>query len=76
MATHNCKQGSEMMASCALKKKKRIWVLTSVTTVLPFGSWKNLFQSPLSPTSGNRAFKGSSGVPFLGEVGALSFYRG
>lgn len=76
MATHNCKQGREMKASCDLKKKKRIWVLISVTTFLPFGSWENLVQSPLWPTSENCVFKGSSGIPFLGRVGALSFYGG
>lgn len=76
MATHNCKQGREMKASCNLKKKKRIWVLISLTTFLPFGSWENLVQSPLLPTSENCVFKGSSGIPFLGGVGALSFYGG
>lgn len=63
MATPNCKQGWKMRASCALKKKRRIWVPVSATAYLPFGSWKIYSKVPLyQPVRINCVLRGSSGI--------------
>lgn len=44
LAMLKCKQDRETRASCT-SRKGGIWVPSSATTSLPFGSWNNVFQS-------------------------------
>lgn len=66
-----------MRASCALQKKRRIWVLIFATPYLLFGLWKNLFPSSPLPNQGDSTVRSEVALGSLSsQGGAPSLYRG
>lgn len=72
----NCKNNREVRAGCASERKRRIWDQSLPPHTYPLLHGKVYFKGPLyQAVRINCVFRGSSGIPFPGKEGALSFYR-